>query len=193
MMRQILVGAIALALGTFGVVQPVEAKVRRDLSGLDLDLLDQSMGQGGPEFKAMYTTQDQFGMLVGARGLGYMSNNFYLGGAGYGGTLIRMGNTENNLVYAGMVAGLDRKIHPIWGYDVSLLIGVGATGTNETDLRASMVLEPRLSLSTFFGGGVRSALSAGYLYFPNSNWLSGPTVGLRVEFKTLTLRTPVDD
>jgi len=193
MLRQILWGGVALSLAAMSLALPAEAKVRRDLSGLDLDLLEQSMGQGGPEFKAMYNTQDQFGMLVGARGLGYMSNSFYLGGAGYGGTLTRMGTTETNLIYAGMVAGLEKRLLPGWGYDVSLLVGAAATGTNETDLRGSMVLEPRLSLSNFFGGGVRTALSAGYLNFPNTNWLSGPSLGLRVEFKTLTLSTPVDD
>jgi len=193
MLRQTLLGAVALSLAAIGLAQPADAKVRRDLSGLELSHLEQSMGQGGPEFKAMYNTMDQFGMLVGARGLGYMSNSFYLGGAGYGGTLTRMGTTETNLVYGGMVAGLENKFHPGWGYDVSLLVGGAVTGTSETDLRSSMVLEPRLSLSNFFGGGVRTALSAGYLYFPNTNGLSGPSLGLRVEFKTLTLSTPVDD
>lgn len=186
-------GALTLSLTLLVLAQPVSAKVERDLSGLELHRLDQSMGQGGPEFKALYNTADQFGMLVGGRGLGYMSNSFYLGGAGYGGTLSRMGRTETNLVYAGLVAGLENKFLPGWGYDMSLLVGAAATGTSDVDLKSSMVLEPRLSLSNYFGGGVRTALSAGYLYFPNSNWLSGPTVGLRVEFKTLTLSTPVDD
>lgn len=186
-------GAYALALAMLMLAQPASAKVSRDLGTLELRQLDQSMGQGGPEFKALYNTLDQFGMMVGGRGVGYMSNSFYLGGAGYGGTLSRMGNTENNLVYAGLVAGLEQKLWPSWGYDASLLVGAAAAGTSDTDLKSSMVLEPRLSLSNFFGGGVRTALSAGYLYFPNMNWLSGPTIGLRVEFKTLTLSTPVDD
>ncbi|MNX36151.1 hypothetical protein D3C86_664300 [compost metagenome] len=185
--------AFFIALAMFMMAHPASAKVSRDLSGLEWQQLDQSMGQGGPEFKAIYNTVDQFGMMVGGRGVGYMSNSFYLGGAGYGGTLNRMGRTENNLVYAGLVAGLEDKFLPSWGYDASLLVGAAAAGTSDTDLKSSMVLEPRLSLSNYFGGGVRTALSVGYLYFPNTNWLSGPTLGLRVEFKTLTLSTPVDD
>jgi hypothetical protein len=193
MSRQTLMGGLALSLAMLMLAQPASAKVRRDLSGLELQLLDQSMGQGGPEFKALYNTQDQFGMLVGGRGVGYMSNAFYLGAAGYGGTLSRLGQTESNLAYAGMVAGLEQKFLPGWGYDVSLLVGGAATGTSDADFKSSMVLEPRASLSSYFGGGVRTALSAGYLYFPNANWLSGPTLGLRVEFKTLSLSAPVDD
>jgi hypothetical protein len=193
MSRQTLMGGLALSLAMLMLAQPASAKVRRDLSGMDLQLLDQSMGQGGPEFKALYNTQDQFGMLVGGRGVGYMSNAFYLGGAGYGGTLSRLGHTESNLAYAGVVAGLEKKFLPGWGYDVSLMVGGGATGTSESDIKSTMVLEPRASLSSYFGGGVRTALSAGYLYFPNANWLSGPTLGLRVEFKTLSLSAPVDD
>jgi hypothetical protein len=182
-----------VSLATLALAAPASAKVRRDLSSLELQSLEQSMGQGGPEFKALYTTLDQFGMIVGGRGVGYMSNSFYLGGAGYGGTLSRFGQTQTNLAYAGMVAGYEQKFLPGWGYDVSLLVGGAASGTSDADLKSSMVLEPRASLSTYFGGGVRTALSGGYLYFPNANWLSGPTVGLRVEFKTLTLSTPVDD
>lgn len=188
-----LAGALVLSVAMLAIAPPASARVLRDLSSLDLTQLDQSMGQGGPEFKALYTTMDQFGMLIGGRGVGYMSNSFYLGGAGYGGTLTRSGQTQNNLAYGGMVAGVEQKWHASWGYDASLLVGMGASGTSEHDAKPSMVLEPRVSLSNFFGSGVRTALSVGYLYFPNANWMSGPSLGLRVEFKTLTLSTPVDD
>lgn len=191
MLRALRAGGIALALAL--VAAPASAKVSRDLAHLDLQTLDQSMGQSGLEFKALYTTLDQFAMLVGGRGVGYMSNSFYLGGAAYGGTLTRSGLNQTNLVYLGMVAGFDQKWHPAWGSDAHLLVGAAATGTGENDARATMVIEPRLSLSNYFGGGVRTALSLGYMYFPNANELSGPTAGLRVEFKTLTLSTPVDD
>ncbi|GEM_PF-7096146 len=184
---------LLLSLTLLWLAPPASAKVLRDLSGLELRSLEQTMGQSGPEFKAFYTTQDHFGMLIGGRGVNYMSQSFYLGAAGYGGTLNRSGQAQNNLIYAGMVAGFDQKFHPGWGYDMNLLVGAAATGTTETNTKASLVLEPRLSLSNYFGGGVRTALSAGYLYFPNTNWLSGPAVGLRVEFKTLTLSAPVDD
>ena len=193
MAHPLIAGGVVLSAAMLLLAPPASAKVSRDLAHLDLQTLDQSMGQSGPEFKALYTTLDQFGMLVGGRGVGYMSNSFYLGGAGYGGTLTRMGQNQTNLVYLGLVTGFDQKWHPAWGSDVNLLIGVAATGTGEGDVRSSMVIEPRFSLANYFGGGVRTALSAGYMYFPNANELSGPTLGLRVEFKTLTLSTPVDD
>lgn len=182
-----------VTIATCLVASPASAKVRRDLTGMEIGALDQSMAQSGPEFKALYNALDQFGMLVGGRGVGYVSNSFYLGGAGYGGTLTRGGLTQNALGYGGLVAGFDNRLLPGWSYDVNLLVGAAAAGNNETDARASLVLEPRISLSNHFGGGVRTALSTGYLYAPNALWLSGPTVGLRVEFKTLTLQAPVDD
>lgn len=193
MPRQIRWGALALSLLVLAWAAPADARVARDLSQLELGAFHQSMGQSGPEFKAIFNAKEQFGMLVGGRGLGYMSNAFYLGGGGYAGTLNRMGEAQTNLVYLGIVGGLEQSLWPGWGYDISILLGAAATGTAESDLKSSMVLEPRLSLSSYLGGGVRTALSAGYLFLPNAEGFSGPTIGLRVEFKTLTLTTPVDD
>lgn len=188
-----LAGGALLALLVLMGAEPASAKVYRDLASVPLASIEQSMGQSGPEFKALYNTYDQFGMLVGGRGVGYMSHSFYLGGAGYGGTLTRLGLTEQTMGYGGVVAGFERQIWPGWGFDMNLLVGAGAAGSVDADTRISMVLEPRASLSCYFGGGVRTALSGGYLYAPNALGFSGPTVGLRVEFKTLTLHVPVDD
>ncbi|MNY65423.1 hypothetical protein D3C86_2026920 [compost metagenome] len=54
-------------------------------------------------------------------------------------------------------------------------------------------MEPNVSLRRDFGGGVSGALSVGYLFAPNADGLSGATVGLRLDFKTLTLTLPVEN
>ncbi|MNY71466.1 hypothetical protein D3C86_2098160 [compost metagenome] len=54
-------------------------------------------------------------------------------------------------------------------------------------------MEPTLALRQDFGGGMSGAVSLGYLYVPQVNTLSAVMVGVRLDFKRLTVSMPVED
>lgn len=172
----------ALALGFGLAASPAEAAVHRDLDALDLKEASQDLTKGGPAIKALFSPSG-VGYLVGGGGVDYLSEHFYLGGAGYGGSVAGGG-----LGYGGMVTGYENKLGDNNAYNVSLLVGGGGGSSG-----GSLVLEPEVSVSQLFGGGVRGTLSAGYLYMPNAGATSGATVGLRLEFKNLTVTLPIDE
>ncbi|MBO9542134.1 hypothetical protein J7643_16220 [bacterium] len=190
MRRALLYAALPLAL-TFVQAPAAEATIKRDLKTLDLSQAEQSLGRGGPEFKAIFNQAGDLGTFVGGRGVGYLTESLYLGGAGYGGAL-SSGGVSGGFGYGGMVVGTEGKIAQPLAYDVSLLFGGGGGGSARVS-GGSFLLEPTVSLRQDFGGGVSGALSVGYLYVPQVNSLSGVTVGLRLDFKRLTLTLPIEN
>ena len=73
-------------------------------------------------------------------------------------------------------------------YDVSLLAG----GGGGSGVGGGFALMPELGYRHAFGGGVSGAVSLGYLFMPALQNGSGVIVGLRMDFKSLTVSMPVD-
>ncbi|HEY9897656.1 MAG TPA: hypothetical protein V6D00_00615 [Pantanalinema sp.] len=190
MQRPLIYAALPLACA-FLLAPSAEARVKRDLSTLDLSQAEQSLGRGGPELKVIASKGGDVGTFFGGRGVGYLTDSLYMGGAGYGGTMSGTG-VVGGFGYGGLVVGAEGKIAGPFGYEASLLLG-GGGGSGTRTSGGSFVLEPSVSLRQDFGGGVSGALSAGYLFAPNADALSGAIVGLRLDFKTLTLTLPVEN
>jgi hypothetical protein len=185
-----LYAALPLACA-FLLAPSAEARVKRDLSRLDLSQAEQSLGRGGPELKAIANKSGDVGIMFGGRGVNYLTESLYMGGAGYGGTLTQAG-LVGGFGYGGMVVGGEGKLAGPLGYEASLLVGGGGGGGTRVS-GGSFIVEPTVALRHDFGGGVSGALSAGYLFAPGADALSGATVGLRLDFKTLTLTLPVEN
>lgn len=190
MMHAMRLAALPLAC-TLLLAAPAEARLTRDLSTLDLSKAEQSISRGGPELKVIANKAGDLGTFAGGRGVGYLTESLYMGGAGYGGMLNGTG-VSGGFGYGGMVVGAEGKLPASFGYEGSLLVGGGGGGSARA-AGGSFVLEPNLALRRDFGGGVSGALSLGYLFVPGADGLSGATLGLRIDFKTLTLTLPVEN
>ena len=172
---------LALLL-TMAAISPAEAAPRRDPGSLDLGHAHQSLSKGGPSLKMLYSpAAGTFNYMAGGRGVGYVAESFYLGGAGFGST--------SAMGYGGFLAGFEGKLDSDHGFDLSLLVGGG--GGNGSG--AGFAIEPEASYSRSFGGGYRGTVSLGYLFMPSAPNNSGVALGLRLEFKSLSLSLPVDD
>jgi hypothetical protein len=156
-----------------------------------LIMADRELTRGGPELKLLLTPSGSIGGLFGGRGVSYQTDEFYVGGAGYGGLLASNGTATGGVGYGGLLAGFERKLQPDWTGDLAILIGAGG-GASSAGAGGSVVIEPEASLSRAFGG-TRLTLGLGYLYLPTLAGVSGVTVGLRLESKQLTLTMPVPD
>lgn len=174
---------LALLLAATTAV-PAEAAVRRDPSSLDLEHAEQSLSKGGPAFKMLYSpTSGAFTYMAGGRGVEYVAENLYIGGAGFGGS-----SAVGGLGYGGFVAGFEGSLGDRQAYDMSLLLGGG--GGN---LGGGFLLEPEVSYSLLFTGGYRGTVALGYLFTPGTPANSGVTASLRLDFKSLSLMLPIDD
>jgi hypothetical protein len=181
-----------LALTLLGAA-PADAKAWRDPATLDFSQSNQELAKGGPAFKAVATSAGNVGFMFGGQGASYLTESFYLGGAGYGGTFASGGTVSGGVGYGGMLVGSEQKLGGSTVLDLSLLVGGGGGAATQGAGGGSFALEPGVSVSRLFGNGVRGGISLGYLYMPTANSLSGATVGLNLAFKTLTFTFPIDD
>lgn len=181
----------ALAL-TLAVAPLAEAKQWREPAKLDFDKAEQELSKGGPALKAIFTPGGNIGFVFGGQGAGYLTENVYLGGAGFGGTFSAGSSVSGGIGYGGMLIGMEHKLAEATVLDCSLLAG-GGGGSSTQGAGGSFVLEPGVSVSRLFGDGFRGTLSLGYLYMPTANALSGATVGLSLGFKSLTFTFPINE
>lgn len=185
--RTLILISVALCL----VALPANAQIRRDLSKLDLSQAEQDVNKGGPALKA-HVTASTFSFFGGGRGVGYLSDTFFIGGEGYGGPVTSGGQVAGGMGYGGFIAGSEGRLWGSTSYELSLLVGGGGGGMTAGG-GGSLMLEPGVALSQRFGGGARGTLSLGYLYAPGASALSGLTIGLRLDFKELQITLPLDD
>jgi hypothetical protein len=181
----------ALAL-TLAIAPMAEAKQWREPATLDFAKAAQELSKGGPALKAIFTPGGNIGFLFGGQGAGYLTENVYLGGAGFGGTFASGNSLSGGVGYGGMMIGMEHKLGEATVLDLNLLAG-GGGGSASQGAGGSFVLEPGVSVSRLFGDGFRGTLSLGYLYMPTANALSGATVGLSLGFKSLTFTFPVNE
>lgn len=182
---------LALSVALWMVALPAQAELQRDLSKLDLTRAEQDIVKGGPALKAHFNGGNA-SILVGGRGVAYQTESIFIGGEGYGGSAIKGGQMTGGLGYGGFVAGAEAMLGRDMSYEVSLLLG-GVGGDIGSGGEGSFVVEPGVALSRRFGGGTRGTVSLGYLYAPTASALSGVTLGLRLDFKTLEIMLPLDD
>lgn len=192
-MSKRLLTSLALGLALLPFASKAEAKVWYDPATLDFSKAEQQLSKGGPALKALVAPGGNVGILFGGQGAGYVTESFYLGGAGYGGGFTSGKTFNGGMGYGGMLVGTEQKLGDRTLLDLNLLVGGGGGSTTDQGAGGSFVLEPNVSVSQLFGGGYRGTLSLGYLYMPNANQLSGATVGLSLGFKSLTFTFPIDN
>lgn len=185
--RSLLVMSIALWMAAL----PAQAALHRDLSKLDLSQAEQDITKGGPALKT-HLNNGNLSVFGGGRGVGYLSESFFIGGEGYGGPVTSGGQVAGGMGYGGFVAGTEGRIGRDLSYEISLLVGGGGGGM-QAGGGGSFMLEPGIALSRHFGGGARGTVTLGYLYAPGASVLSGATLGLRLDFKSLEITLPLDD
>jgi hypothetical protein len=182
---------IPTLLGLGFCAAPASAHVHVDPSTVDLSQAQQNLSKGGPELQALYTSNGSLGFLFGGRGVGYLTPRLYVGGAGYGGSLVN-GTQTGGMGYGGFLVGGEGYLGQSMAYDLSLMVGGGGGGTSSSNSGGSMIIQPAAGLSALLGGGLRATLSLGYLYMPQYSAFSGASLGLRLEFKQLTFSVPID-
>lgn len=191
MSKRLLMG-LALSLALLPFASKAEAKEWRNPATLDFSKAEQQLSKGGPALKAL-VSDGNVGLLFGGQGAGYVTESFYLGGAGYGGGFTSGKTFNGGMGYGGMLVGTEHKLADRTLLDLNLLVGGGGGNITEKGGGGSFVLEPNVSVSQLFGGGYRGTLSLGYLYMPSANHFSGATVGLSLAFKSLTFTFPIDN
>lgn len=186
-MKNILLAGL-LVLGT---VAPAFAQEFRDPKTLDFSKAKQELGAGGPFLKMLQPIGGTPFFLVGGLGKGYLTENFYLGGGGCGGINT---NGTGGLGYGGFLSGYEWELAGL-RWDGSLLVGGGggARTSNSQDAGGGFAIEPGISLLKTIGGGAKVGLGLSYLYFPSAASLSGPALSLRLEFKELSFKFPIND
>lgn len=133
----------------------------------------------GFSLRALIGAGGETAMLYGAEGYSFRSGSFYMGGAGAGGPFLDA--SKGALGYGGLIVGSASKLVGETTYDLRLLFG-GGGGALNGNAGGGVVLEPSLSLGFALDGGWNPSLTAGYLYMQGLPELSGPTVGLRLNF-----------
>lgn len=187
MKKILLVGLLLL-----GTVPPAFAQEFRDPRTLDFSKAKQDLGGGGPFLKMLQPQGGTPFFLIGGLGKGYLTENFYLGGAGCGGINT---NGKGGLGYGGFLSGYEWKTGD-FRWDASMLVGGGGGGITVNEQNpgnGSFAIEPGISLLKTIGGGAKVGLGLSYLYFPSAASLSGPSLSLRLEFKELSFKFPIDD
>lgn len=171
-----------------------EAGVQRPVEGLDVAHARQSLTKSGFGVKSLLGTQNDngVGVAIGAHLGRFLTESIYLGGGGYAGELTGAPTGLGFFAYGGAIVGGEWKVSERWMLSASMLFGGGtgkfAGGTPTGD--SGLAFEPQVSLATQLGKGTRLGFSAGYLYFPRMAVISGMTVGVTLEFRSLTLSFP---
>ena len=168
------------------------AAPRRDVSQLDIENAAQNVTASDIEVKALYGLKHNngVGILVGGRFTQYLTDAFYLGGGGFGGTLVDRPVQSGGFGYGGFIGGLEARLGNKLSFNTELLIGGGGGTPAPGDQASGFLVEPDLHINWALAKGLRLGLTGGYLFLVGSPSLSGFTTGLKLEFKSFSLSWP---
>jgi len=179
---------LSLLLG--GLV--AEAAPRRDISQLDLESAKQTVTATGLEIRTLWglSPDNGVGILIGGRLVRYLSDAFFLGGGGYGGSLVGRPGQTGGFGYGGFIAGAELKASDALSFSAMVLLGGGGGTPAPGDQAAGFIAEPGVAIDWAITKGTRLGLTGGYLFLIGSRSLSGFVIGLRLEAKSFNLSFP---
>ena len=153
-------------------------------------------GKAGFDIKGFKANlQPNIGWLVGGRWGGYFgTSQVYMGLAAYFGAPTGLSINQEKMYYGGLTLGVDHSLSKTVVFEASLLLGYGEGQMRQFDLneRSHYVVESGLGLGFGLGGGWRMILAGSYLHMANAKNFSGPTFGLRFQFRSSASRKPND-
>lgn len=159
--------------------------------GIKLEEGKRSVNKAGPEVKFVYTDQYS-GLLYGGRASRFLTNTIYVGLMAYGDIPLLGRELAPGFGYTGLLTGYEMRLTPYLGLDANLHAGIlrNNTSTVFDGWQNMFTIEPSVSVWTpipWFKG-TRVALAAGYLVAPMAQGVSGLTMGLHVDFKSLEVK-----
>lgn len=184
-MRTLIRAAMLLpaAVGLLTATLPAQA---RDIPASELpsDMrFKREVDESGPLAKVLFLPGGP-AYTMGGGGVQYFGNHFYFGGRGWGGVAAGGG-----MGFGGVVAGASGDFGPaFWRAD--LTFGGGGGGGGNLPSAGFMGAEPNLGIGLRFGEGAQADVYAGYLV-TSSPAFTGPSVGLRLGFKTVSYHAEV--
>ena len=190
-----LASALLGAAFLLGLPLPAAADPLRDPNVLGLDKAEKELAQSGFVVKGAFLPGGPT-IFTGGRGVTFLTEHLFIGGAGYGGLMLAGGTVAGGLGYGGCTAGWQTRLGGIGDAGVACLLGGGGGGGNlPTGPMAggSIVLEPQAFAALSLGHGMRLGVTGGYLWMPMLPGASGATTGLRFEFKNFLMTWPIDD
>lgn len=153
-------------------------------------------GKAGFDIKGFKANlQPSIGWLVGGRWGGYFgTSQVYMGLAAYFGAPTGLSITQEKMYYGGLTLGVDHSLSKNVVFEASLLLGYGEGQMSQFNLseRSHYVVESGMGFGFGLGGGWRMIFSGSYLHMANAKNFSGPTFGLRFQFRSSASRKPND-
>lgn len=182
--------AAALSLLLSGAV--TNAAPQRDISQLDIQSATQTVTASGFEVKMLLGLKHDngTGILAGGKFARFLTDAFFIGGGGFGGTLVDRPVQSGGFGYGGFIGGWEARVGHKLSFDTALLIGGGGGTPAPGDQASGFVVEPSLNINWALVKGLRLGLTGGYLFLIGSPSLSGFTAGLKLEFKAFSLSWP---
>lgn len=139
------------------------------------------------QFKGGNSDSGTQGGMIGIRDSAYLMDwkKLHLGAAVYFGTPHGGDLSRDNLLYGGLIAGVDTTVSRIFELSLDALIGYGYGNSNISQIAGqSVAIQPTASAGFVLVRGWRASFSMGYLSMPSANGFSGQTFGIRLERKT---------
>lgn len=149
-----------------------------------------SRGKLGLDLKGFKSNLlNKVGWIGGLRAAHFFgTSQFYMGVAAYFGT--PTGNTiaREKMYYGGITMGLDGRLSKVFIYEIGLLGGYGEGQIDELsmDENSYYVVEPSIGVGFSLGLGWRIIFSGSYIHMARAPYLSGPTFGIRLDYKSIT-------
>jgi hypothetical protein len=149
---------------------------------------DNDRGKLGFDIKGFKPNlRPDIGWITGGRWARYFgSSQVYMGLGAYFGAPTGLSIKEEYLAYGGLTLGVDKKVGKIGVFEGSVLLGYGQGqmkqfSVNET---SNLVVEPTVGFGGMLGGGWRMTFAVSYLHMASAKNFSGPSFGVRFQFRS---------
>ncbi len=153
-------------------------------------------GKAGFDIKGFKANlQPNVGWLAGGRWAGYFgTSQVYMGVAAYFGAPTGLTITKEKMYYGGIVLGVDHSLSKTTVFEANLLLGYGEGQMTQFALveRSHYVVESGIGLGFGLGDGWRMTFAGSYLHMAEAKNFSGPTFGIRFQYRSSASRKPND-
>ena len=140
----------------------------RDISQLDVQSAGQTVTATDLEIKVLsgLSQSNGVGILAGGRLVRFITDAFFFGGGGFGGTLVGRSVQNGGFGYGGFIAGWEIKPTDKLSFDATLLLGGGGGTPAPGDQAAGFVVEPNLGINWALAKGLRLGLTEVTCFYP---------------------------